>query len=73
MQYSRPMEKDEPMQAPPYSAENRRLLDENLDLAARLTTAQIRRLQVEKILLESRIEEQRAAAALAQTQVSRNP
>ena len=54
-------------------AEGRRLLDENLDLAARLTTAQIRRLQVEKILLESRIDEQRTASATAQAQVSGNP
>jgi hypothetical protein len=38
------------------TADNKRLLDENVDLAARLATAQIRRLQVEKILLESRID-----------------
>ena len=38
-------------------SENKRLLEENLDLAARLTTAQIRRLQCEKILLETRIAE----------------
>jgi len=52
-------------------AENKRLLAENVELAARLTTAQIRRLQVEKILLETRIEElgalQAAAAAGAST------
>ena len=48
------------------SAENKRLLDENVELAARLTTAQIRRLQVEKILLESRLEELRAAQAASQ-------
>jgi hypothetical protein len=39
------------------TVENRRLAEENLDLAARLTTAQIRRLQVEKVLLEARIAE----------------
>ncbi|MBM3986370.1 MAG: hypothetical protein FJ294_00240 [Planctomycetes bacterium] len=37
--------------------ENRRLLAENVELAARLTTAQIRRLQAEKLLLEARIAE----------------
>ncbi len=52
-------------------AENKRLLAENVELAARLTTAQIRRLQVEKILLESRIEELNALqAAAAQTDAS---
>ncbi len=35
---------------------------ESLELAGRLTTAQIRRLQAEKLLLESRIAERRAAA-----------
>jgi TolA-binding protein len=45
------------------SAENKRLLDENIELAARLTTAQIRRLQVEKILLEARIAELSSAPA----------
>jgi chromosome segregation ATPase len=45
------------------TAESRRLVDENLDLAARLTTAQIRRLQVEKVLLETRIAETAAANA----------
>lgn len=49
------------------TAENKRLLDENVELAARLTTAQIRRLQVEKILLESRVEELRAAQAASQS------
>jgi hypothetical protein len=34
---------------------------ESLDLAARLTTAQVRRLEAEKLLLETRIEMQRAA------------
>ena len=37
--------------------ENRRLLAENVELAARLATAQIRRLQAEKLLLEARIAE----------------
>ncbi|MBM3991039.1 MAG: hypothetical protein FJ298_08525 [Planctomycetes bacterium] len=37
--------------------ENRRLLAENIELSARLTTAQIRRLQAEKLLLEARIAE----------------
>jgi septal ring factor EnvC (AmiA/AmiB activator) len=46
-------------------AENKRLLEENIDLAARLTTAQIRRLQVEKILLEMRVEELKALQAAA--------
>jgi len=41
------------------------LVDENLDLAARLTTAQIRRLQTEKILLEKTLAELRAQAPLA--------
>jgi len=45
--------------------ENQRLLDENVDLAARLATAQIRRLQVEKILLEMRIDELKALQAAA--------
>ncbi|MCC7011049.1 MAG: hypothetical protein IT454_00690 [Planctomycetes bacterium] len=47
------------------SGENRRLVEENVELAARLTTAQIRRLQVEKILLEARVAELAAAAAAA--------
>jgi chromosome segregation ATPase len=42
--------------------ENRRLLAENVELAARLTTAQIRRLQAEKLLLEARIGELRTGA-----------
>jgi len=46
-------------------AENTRLLNENVDLAARLTTAQIRRLQVEKILLEMRVEELKLLQAAA--------
>lgn len=46
-------------------AENQRLLDENIELAARLTTAQIRRLQVEKILLEMRVDELKALQAAA--------
>jgi chromosome segregation ATPase len=47
--------------------ENRRLQDENVELAARLTTAQIRRLQVEKALLEARIAEIAAAKASTET------
>jgi len=46
-------------------AENTRLVNENVDLAARLTTAQIRRLQVEKILLEIRVEELKLLQAAA--------
>ncbi|MBL8801927.1 MAG: hypothetical protein JNN27_08030 [Planctomycetes bacterium] len=46
-------------------AENTRLVNENVDLAARLTTAQIRRLQVEKILLEMRVEELKLLQAAA--------
>jgi len=42
--------------------ENRRLLAENVELAARLATAQIRRLQAEKLLLETRIAELRVGA-----------
>lgn len=41
--------------------ESQRRLDENVELAARLTTAQIRRLQVERILLQLRIDELRLA------------
>jgi hypothetical protein len=52
---------DERVQA--LAQEQERLRIENADLAARLTTAQIRRLEAEKLLLESRIEEQRARAA----------
>ena len=40
--------------------ENGELRDENRDLAGRLTTAQIRRLEAEKILLESKLEWQKA-------------
>ena len=47
--------------------ENRRLLAENVELAARLTTAQIRRLQAEKLLLEARIGELRTGATQAPT------
>jgi hypothetical protein len=36
-------------------AANQQRVEENVDLAARLVTAQIRRLQVEKILLEQRL------------------
>jgi hypothetical protein len=45
------------------------LVDENLELAGRLTTAQIRRLQAEKILLESQlaIEEPDPAAPASET------
>lgn len=44
-------------------SENQRVGAENADLAARLTTAQIRRLEAEKLLLEAQIEWQRAQAA----------
>lgn len=40
--------------------ENERLRQENADLSARLTTAQIRRLEAEKLLLETRIQWHRA-------------
>jgi len=40
-------------------AEKQSLIDENLELAGRLTTAQIRRLEAEQMLLESRIREAR--------------
>lgn len=43
--------------------ENQRVAVENVDLAARLTTAQIRRLEAEKLLLEAQIEWQLAQAA----------
>ncbi len=43
-------------------AENQRLLAENVELASRLTTAQIRRLQAEKLLLENRLAELRSTA-----------
>lgn len=42
------------------SAEHADLQAENLDLAGRLTTAQIRRLEAEKLLLEARIAEHRS-------------
>ncbi len=45
--------------------QNEALSAENADLAARLTTAQIRRLEAEKLLLEAQIEWQRAQAAEA--------
>jgi hypothetical protein len=45
-----------------------RLRAESLELAGRLTTAQIRRLQAEKLLLEHRIAEQRARVATAQAE-----
>ena len=44
-------------QAAAAAEENQRLRQENVDLAGRLTTAQIRRLQAEKILLELRLAE----------------
>ena len=44
-------------------AENQRLLAENVELAARLTTAQIRRLQAEKLLLENRLAELRSTSS----------
>lgn len=46
--------------------EKQMLVDDNLQLAARLTTAQIRRLQSEKILLQSRIAEADRMRAKAQ-------
>jgi hypothetical protein len=39
------------------AAERQRAIEENIELAARLTTAQIRRLQAEKLLLETRLSE----------------
>lgn len=56
---------DADVQIEQLQAENKRLLAENIELASRLTTAQIRRLQVEKILLELRIEELNALQAAA--------
>jgi hypothetical protein len=44
---------------------NRRLTEENRDLAARLTTAQVRRLEAEKLLLETRIAWHRERQGLA--------
>lgn len=46
-------------------ATNTELVAENLDLAGRLTTAQIRRLQAEKLLLEHRIAAERSAREAA--------
>lgn len=48
--------------------ERDRLRAESLELAGRLTTAQIRRLQAEKLLLEHKIAEQRARLATAQAE-----
>ena len=42
---------------------HRRSMEENRELAARLATSQIRRLEAEKLLLETRLEEARARAA----------
>lgn len=44
---------------------NEAMLNENRDLAARLATAQIRRLEAEKLLLEARIDELRALESSA--------
>jgi len=46
------------------------LESENMDLAGRLTTAQIRRLQAEKILLEIRLEESRALDAQIEAELA---
>lgn len=43
-------------------AEVQRLVAQNQDLAARLATAQIRRLEAEKLLLETRLDEHRSRA-----------
>jgi hypothetical protein len=51
--------------------ERQQLIDDNMELAARLTTAQIRRLQTEKILLEKTLSELRAEAPLAAADTSR--
>jgi regulator of replication initiation timing len=48
--------------------ERDRLTAEGLELAGRLTTAQIRRLQAEKLLLEHKIAEQRSRVASAQAE-----
>ncbi len=50
--------------------ENRRLVAENVELAARLATAQIRRLQAEKLLLEARIAELSVGSTAAETAVT---
>jgi len=49
-------------------SERARLAAEVLELAGRLTTAQIRRLQAEKLLLEHKLEAQRARVASAQSE-----
>ena len=46
---------------------NRTLIEESRDMAARLTTAQIRRLEAEKVLLETQIAWHRERDALALT------
>ena len=48
-------------------ADRARVMDQNVDLAGRLTTAQIRRLQAEKLLLEHKIREAQQAAAGVQS------
>jgi len=50
------------------TVERDRLVAESLELAGRLTTAQIRRLQAEKLLLEHKIAQQRARVATAQAE-----
>ena len=45
---------------------------ENADLAARLTTAQIRRLEAEKLLLEAKLAAARAAESYAETQSTKS-
>ena len=50
--------------------ENRRLVAENVELAARLVTAQIRRLQAEKLLLEARIAELSVGSTASATPVT---
>src|SRR5262245_1409504 len=47
-------------------AEHTKLAADALEMAGRLTTAQIRRLQAEKLLLEQKLEAQRARVASAQ-------
>jgi hypothetical protein len=47
-------------------ADNKLRVEENIDLAARLVTAQIRRLQVEKILLEQRLAQKNDPAPAAE-------
>jgi len=49
------------------------LRSENVELAGRLTTAQIRRLQAEKMLLELRIAQQRALEASPADEPAREP